>query len=78
MERVQKTAQSFNLPDRRKLESSGARMMNPVVVNNYTPELEVIVNDLNLAEKPHCVLKCYETSETFSTQAGRFIADKKS
>jgi hypothetical protein len=72
-----KKRHSLSIRRAEKLGSSRARMMNPVVVNNYFVDLESIFDDLKLSEKPHCVWNCDETGRNFEHSPVRVIADKK-
>jgi hypothetical protein len=51
-------------------------MMNPVVVQKYFDDLETIINDLNLQDKPLGILNCDETGRSFEHNPVRVIADK--
>ena len=60
-----------------KLSSSRPRMMNPVVVDKYYTDLEQIVNDSNLENKPHCIWNTDETGRSFDHTPVRVISYKK-
>ena len=52
-------------------------MMNPVVVQKYFNDLETIIEDLNLKDKPDCIWNCDETGRSFEHNPVRVISEKK-
>ncbi|KAK3108839.1 hypothetical protein FSP39_017026 [Pinctada imbricata] len=61
-----------------KIALSRARMVNKEVLNKYFSGLKVIIDELNLGDKPHLIWNADEVGKSFEHEPVRILAEKGS
>lgn len=59
-----------------KLTTTRARMLNPQVLNNYFNDLNALMTQLSIHDKPENIWNCDETGKQFEHQPVRVLAEK--